>query len=424
MNDAARIYHDATKHSFESVRNGAHYLDWSIEPSRFKRYENVPSVALEGNKYGDFLYLIAGVTAYKRYPGAEYALRTVPSAGALYPNELYLQVRGVDGLCDGIYHYGARENRLYLLKELSENEGLEPFFALKKLFKGFLFLVSGLYYRSSWKYKERAFRYVLLDGGHILGSMEQACKVSGESFEALFDIELDGLNRAFSFGEEEFFISGALCGKETDEEISKKVSVVNNADVEDKFSRYKEIEDVYSATTRLEGCAKNLSGFSMMLERDRLKLAVLKRRSIRGFNRGFIARHIYDFIFRFVNEPFCSDCDTKIDIFSVVFGVEGLKSGIYKNGNLVKEGEFRKKCAYLCLEQALGGDSAFTVFLGGELKNYRATYQKCGLIGHRFYTASTYSNIGCSGIGAYYDDEVCEFLGYEGEIFYALALGV
>ena len=213
MDDAAKIYHNNTKHSFESVRSGAHYLDWSIEPSRFKHYEGVPSVTLDGSVYGDFIYHVAGVTAYKRYPGTEYALRTPPSAGALYPNELYVQVRGVESISDGIYHYGARENRLYLLKELGDSEGLEPFFGRKKAFKGFMFLLSGLYYRSSWKYKERAFRYVLLDGGHILGSAEQASVIQGLPFEVVFDIDLEGLNGLFSFGKEEFFISGAKIGR-------------------------------------------------------------------------------------------------------------------------------------------------------------------------------------------------------------------
>ncbi|WP_321314830.1 hypothetical protein [Halarcobacter sp.] len=39
------------------------------------------------------------------------------------------------------------------------------------------------------------------------------------------------------------------------------------------------------------------------------------------------------------------------------------------------------------------------------------------------YLASNYLGIGCSGIGAYYDDEVCEFLGEYTQGLYALAIG-
>ena len=51
-------------------------------------------------------------------------------------------------------------------------------------------------------------------------------------------------------------------------------------------------------------------------------------------------------------------------------------------------------------------------------------YQKAGIIGHRLYLASNYLQISCSGIGAYYDDEVCEFLEEQTMVLYALAIGI
>ena len=62
-------------------------------------------------------------------------------------------------------------------------------------------------------------------------------------------------------------------------------------------------------------------------------------------------------------------------------------------------------------------------FLGSTSPNYQEVYQKAGIIGHRLYLASNYLGIGCSGIGAYYDDEVCEFIGETSMILYALAIG-
>ena len=56
-------------------------------------------------------------------------------------------------------------------------------------------------------------------------------------------------------------------------------------------------------------------------------------------------------------------------------------------------------------------------------ENYQEAYQKAGIIGHRLYLASNYLDIGCSGIGAYYDDEVCEFIEENSMILYALAIG-
>jgi nitroreductase len=75
------------------------------------------------------------------------------------------------------------------------------------------------------------------------------------------------------------------------------------------------------------------------------------------------------------------------------------------------------------LEQDLGKSSAVTFFLTTTSKNYQASYQKAGIIGHRLYLAANYLGYGCSGIGAYYDDEVCEFIAKNTMVLYALAIG-
>lgn len=100
-----------------------------------------------------------------------------------------------------------------------------------------------------------------------------------------------------------------------------------------------------------------------------------------------------------------------------------MKLGLLKNGEYIKEGDYMLKAGYLCLEQALGKDSAVTFFLTSNSKNYQSVYQKAGLLGHRIYLASNYLGIGCSGIGAYYDDEVCEFVGENTQVLYAIAIG-
>ena len=100
-----------------------------------------------------------------------------------------------------------------------------------------------------------------------------------------------------------------------------------------------------------------------------------------------------------------------------------MKVGVIKNGQYLKEGDFKSKAGYLCLEQDLGTSSAVTFFLTSKAKNYQALYQKAGIIGHRLYLSSNYLGYGCSGIGAYYDDEVCEFLDEYSQVLYALAIG-
>lgn len=418
----AKDYHAATKHSYKSVRTSPHHLDWSTQPSQFKVYSDTASIPMKGLKDEDFLYYLGGVTAYKQYPGIEYALRVNPSAGALYPNELYFQARGVDGREDGLYHYEPVTSELKLLSRL-EDAGLEPFFGTGE-FTGYIFLTSAIYFRSAWKYRDRAFRYCLLDSGHLLGSIEAACVVYGKCYQMRFGFEKAELNKLFGFGAEEFFVGAILVGHGESNEVKRFHKVLKNHHTSEYSERNEMIESVYRETLRETGGVSKEGRFDMELDQSRLKVAILKRRSIRGFKGGVLPKSKYDFIQRYVGQVLSADMDEPLQIYTVAHHISDMQSGIYKDGQLVKAGDFRKKATYLCLEQALGGDSGFTVFMLGDTKNYQALYQKAGLIGQRYYVAATYIGAGCSGIGAYYDDEVNAFLGTEGAVLYALAIGI
>src|ERR1700728_3411400 len=40
------VYHHATKHTYQSVRSHAHFLDWKNQPDPFRSYEGAPIIAL------------------------------------------------------------------------------------------------------------------------------------------------------------------------------------------------------------------------------------------------------------------------------------------------------------------------------------------------------------------------------------------
>jgi hypothetical protein len=50
--------------------------------------------------------------------------------------------------------------------------------------------------------------------------------------------------------------------------------------------------------------------------------------------------------------------------------------------------------------------------------------QLAGFLGQRLYLVSHYLGIGCSGIGAFFDDETQDFLATEQEVLYAMAIGL
>ncbi|MFH1639348.1 MAG: SagB/ThcOx family dehydrogenase [Chloroflexota bacterium] len=95
-------------------------------------------------------------------------LRTAPSAGALYPLEVYPVVGNVIGISPGIYRYQPQGHELILIVAGDKRDGL----AGAALGQGFIregavtFVFAAVYERTTSKYGERGIRYVHLEAGH------------------------------------------------------------------------------------------------------------------------------------------------------------------------------------------------------------------------------------------------------------------
>ena len=428
MNDCSgREYHEATKHSWLSVRQNPGQLDWENRPASMKFYpDDLPRVKLsKAHKAHTFVYHIGGITAKKSYPGVEYYLRTNPSAGALYPNELYFQARGVEGFADGIYHFEAGTSSAVRLCGIGDGEGLEPLLGLRRAMRGLLFMVSAVWYRSAWKYRDRAYRYCLLDGGHMLGAVEAGAHLYGHAWRVAYGIEVAGLGRFFGFGPEEGFLAAAFCAvPRRDGTVALPEMELRQVDPTGVPAEPRPlIEAAYRRTIPLHQCRKEPRFPTLSFHKEAWEEAILKRRSVREFGGGSITRAQLEALTAAVRLPVPSDCDEPIRLYAFVHRVEGMTPGLYRDGILIKPGDFTQKAAYLCLEQRLGGESAVTFFLLSEGRNYRPLCLKAGLIGQRIYLVSEYLGLGCSGIGAFYDDEVRAFAGDGGMVLYALAVG-
>lgn len=94
--------------------------------------------------------------------------RTAPSAGALYPLEIYLVVGNVKDLPIGVYKYEPFKHRLIKIKEGDKREELsyaalgQPW--VKKAAVDFV--IAAVYERTTRKYGERGIRYVHIEVGH------------------------------------------------------------------------------------------------------------------------------------------------------------------------------------------------------------------------------------------------------------------
>lgn len=94
--------------------------------------------------------------------------RTAPSAGALYPLEIYLVVGNVNEIESGIYKYNPYQNELTLISEGDKRNEISKYTAQPEAIQTapITVIFSAVYKRTSVKYGDRAFRYVHIEIGH------------------------------------------------------------------------------------------------------------------------------------------------------------------------------------------------------------------------------------------------------------------
>jgi SagB-type dehydrogenase family enzyme len=194
-------YHEATKHSPESIRRSRWAVDWSNKPHPFKRYAGLPRIGLEredptpgrpaldaiagveaespvtGVGLGAITRLLtwgAGLHHAVRHPdGQTFFFRTYASAGALYPVEVYVVCGELEGLGAGVYHYLPHGDQLVRLREgdhrpsLVRASGEEPAVVHSPV----LLALTGIPWRTAWKYTERGYRHLLWDAGMIVANL-------------------------------------------------------------------------------------------------------------------------------------------------------------------------------------------------------------------------------------------------------------
>jgi SagB-type dehydrogenase family enzyme len=138
-------------------------LEESIARRRSRR--NYAKHPLTLAQLSQLLFAAQGITG--EYRGR--LLRSTPSAGALYPMEIYPVVNNVSGLKSGIYHYAVREHSLEFIKSGDFRRQITKA-CLDQEMAGdaqVAFVLSCIFSRVCYKYGERGYRYGLIEAGHI-----------------------------------------------------------------------------------------------------------------------------------------------------------------------------------------------------------------------------------------------------------------
>jgi SagB-type dehydrogenase family enzyme len=190
----AQHYHERTKYSSKTLTNRE--LDWSKQPIPFKEYRigttfdlkphltNEPGAAdkdQEWQRLSRLLFCSYGLTMrMMTRSGDSLYLRAAPSAGGLYPAEVYLISRGTPLLPAGLYSYQTQTHSLIHFWDSDVWSSLQtacfwhPTLEATQL----AIVTSAIFYRSAWRYQDRAYRRVFLDTGHLLGNIELAAAIN------------------------------------------------------------------------------------------------------------------------------------------------------------------------------------------------------------------------------------------------------
>lgn len=197
-------YHERTKHHLDHYARALGYLDWLTQPDPFRRFDGARLIHLDELPAGpepsydavfgpvitdpepvnratisQLFFDSLALSAWKAVGTMRWSLRVNPSSGNLHPTEGYLVTGPIDGLTEqaGVFHYAPYEHAL------EERFVLPPALwqtLTRDLPEGVLLVgLCSIYWRESWKYGERAFRYCQHDVGHAIAAVTIAARILG-----------------------------------------------------------------------------------------------------------------------------------------------------------------------------------------------------------------------------------------------------
>jgi SagB-type dehydrogenase family enzyme len=479
----AWTYHDATKHSYASVCASPHFLDFANQPLPFKIYptlepsrlpgelrqtqvaalsaigESVPFTTIsapDSRAVAQLLYLSAGITRQRKYPGGEIYFRAAACTGALYEVELYLVGGDLADLPAGVYHFAPAEFGLRRLRAgdyrsvLVEATGGEPAIAHAPL----LVVCTCTYWRNAWKYQARTYRHFGWDNGTLLANLLAAATSLGLPARVVcgfVDATVNRLLDVDSQREVAFSLVALGHGPDLPPRLSPAVSPLGLETVplsqhEVDYPLMREMHAASSLQSPEEvatwhgrnlqtnlmppaGPLVQLRPFSdAEMPRDSIEQVILRRGSSRKFARTPISlaqlSTMLDRTTRGVSADFLDPMGVQLSrMYLIVHAVEGLDPGSYvfhrDRGMLecLKLGNFRDQAGYLGLEQQLPADAAVDVFFLADLRpifdrfgnrGYRAVQLEAGILGGKLYLAAYAQRLGATGL-TFYDDEVTRF---------------
>jgi len=500
----ALYYHNNTKNNRWNMNQTG--LDWSQQPAVFKPYPTAKTLTLPppnldkpdptgevierqkrnptafkpgqmtAEDLSSILMLNNGVTGTLEYPGVKYTLRSAPSAGALYPAITYVLVNTVEGIDPGLYHYEVQNHRLQRIDSAPGlTEKLRTAVPMPVLLDNanVVFIYTANYYRSSWKYGKRAYRYILLDTGHVVKNALLGAETFGYQGNPIGCFDDQRINTLLQIDANE---EGALLllplGKGNQAPpIAQKRAIhaapellSGKADPLVLLAHGRTcltLDDSHqtsSLTTTNKRIGKSYPTLPVIDLPDPidagapLTSTIMNRRSVRTWaNKAMTPSQLssllyYSFGIKNKDGEHLADPAVGgtqfLNLYLIIHRVEGIDPGVYYYNrqqhslSQIKKGDFRRTATRAALSQSVVGQSCVCFVLTTSTarldhpdgdRSLRYAGLEAGMIGENIYLQSEALGLGCTGIGAYFDDEVSELIDVppeEESITYLLATGV
>ena len=358
----------------------------------------VPAQPLDAAQLGRVLFLGAGVVRTKPWHGRDFLFRASGSAGGRFPLELYASTRGVEGVPDGVHWYNPLQHALVQVGPAAAGDVTT-------------LVVSGVPWRTGWRYAERGWRHMYWDAGTLLSQLSAAAASAGlaPGLRSRFPdaavrelVGADGVHEQpvalLSFGDGEPAIGST--GPATPGALPPVELPLCTA--AQRAGERDELGAPWSEPT-----------LSEVPPSDSLDVVVRRRGSQRLMDRSRTLPRIS------LEWPMAAAM-RGIDVphWVAVHGVDDVTPGVYRWPDLsspLRTGDLRDELERICLDQTLAADAAYVVIGAAPLsalddRSYREAQLAAGLVEGRLHLA-TYA-LGASATGmTFLDSEVPALLG-------------
>jgi SagB-type dehydrogenase family enzyme len=144
------------------------------------------------------LHYSYGINRDNKDTGYPRPFRNIPSGGALYPLDVFFHGSAVQGLEKGIYHYNPLTHSLRLVHPRNETPKLARALVQPELAYGssVMFFITAQFERSYFKYRDRSYRFILLEAGHLAQNINLSATALGlgcVNIGGYFDRDIDEL---------------------------------------------------------------------------------------------------------------------------------------------------------------------------------------------------------------------------------------